>query len=136
MGANSPEPAGEGDGALPFNRAVYINLDVSTNRRSSVEKTLTTAKIPFVRRPASTREGAQWVLPERGFKIGKTAEKQGQFESWGIAAAFLSHLAVIKDLSERQELALILEDDVEVVGNFRKSLADAWRSLPENWDIF
>ena len=108
-------------------KSYFINLDRSPGRRRFMERQL--AGMPFERIPAV--EGSKLTLPD-------VADMERQ-KDWAFLltpnaiGCALSHLAAYRRLVEsRDEFAIFLEDDVELLDDFAQAATDCAAKMPKD----
>ena len=117
--------------------AIYwINLDRSETRRYAMTELLSDpafSSIPVIER-VSASDGKN---PETYAQLDNCV-KSGNPDTPGIYGCLLSHMRVMKRISDRtDELVLVLEDDaiLEYKPYWRESIAKALNNAPNDWDI-
>jgi GR25 family glycosyltransferase involved in LPS biosynthesis len=89
------------------------------------------------------RENVQGEFEREGLDVaffratdGKAEAPEGLFitkSEWGCAD---SHIRVWRDMVEKgHEMALVFEDDIQLVPNFNSKLQEVMGELPEDWDF-
>jgi GR25 family glycosyltransferase involved in LPS biosynthesis len=92
------------------------------------------------------KEYIQKHLPERGIleyefvethnQEDLTEEEKNRFAlSPPKTSLFCKHLETIQTISDKNEYALILEDDVILCDNFLEKLKEYWKQIPPDWDM-
>ena len=108
-----------------------INLKINPERLGIIESYFRRENLKFNRFPAYNGKNIKEdILVRDGILSYYHFLRQGQL---GCALSHLKLLEMIKN--KKQELALILEDDVIIPENFRSKLKDLISHLPHKWDI-
>eukprot|EP00448_Togula_jolla_P004308 CAMPEP_0170610156 /NCGR_PEP_ID=MMETSP0224-20130122/22503_1 /TAXON_ID=285029 /ORGANISM="Togula jolla, Strain CCCM 725" /LENGTH=294 /DNA_ID=CAMNT_0010935501 /DNA_START=39 /DNA_END=920 /DNA_ORIENTATION=- len=136
--------------APKISRIVYINLDSDRPRREFMENQFVKLKgngtdfqwqrLAAVEKEAMRSDERYSAWRDKGFNPTKYPGVQGMM---GQAACTFSHREAIRSLvgPEEQrleasnELAMIVEDDVQIDPDFVHSWEKLWPFLPEDWDI-
>ena len=68
-------------------------------------------------------------------KIFEVVEGYGRKLKSSEISLSLKHIKIIREVAEKYEYALVLEDDVILCDNFVEEFLESHNELPDNWDI-
>ena len=68
-------------------------------------------------------------------KIFEVVEGYGRKLKSSEISLSLKHIKIIREVAEKYEYALVLEDDVILCDNFVEEFLESHNQLPDNWDI-
>ena len=132
--ATQTEPKALAPSDEPPAFAYYINLDAQPNRRARMERLLPRCGLAARRVCAVTpADEAHAKLMRACDACDEIGEGHRVKVSPGMRANTLSHVAVWRDIVARAEtepLALVFEDDVMLLKEWRAELADCFARLP------
>lgn len=114
-----------------FDKVFVINLDRSPDRLENISKHLKSKNIIWSRFPAI--DGQNISNSDIENEVGFLCRK---FCSKSMIGCALSHKNIWKvALQQNLDKVLIMEDDIEFTDNYSQILQDAWKQLPNDWDI-
>jgi len=115
-----------------FDKAFYINLDRSEDRREYVENQFRKQHLEVERFPAIDARKL-----DRGRLIDDGAMAADVTLNLGSTACLLSHLALWEHIldNESGEIFLIFEDDAEPARGFIRKLNRRYGRVPKDWDM-
>ena len=112
-----------------------INLDRDQARLRQVTQQLQTARLPFTRLPAVDGRQLPPSAVQRLYDVSTNARCYHSDLSPGELGCYASHLSAWRQLLESgEDMALVLEDDVEVSPRLGQVL-QALAALPPRWDM-
>jgi glycosyl transferase family 25 len=114
--------------------AILLNLDHDTARLDHMQKQLARAGVVFVRQPGILGDAVPAELKSYFYHASgkpRTGMKRGEI------GCYASHLRALKRVADGDygDVALIMEDDLDIVPNLLEIVAEARAVLPAHWDI-
>lgn len=118
-----------------IDKVYLINLDQDADRLKHVDTQLKQLGIPYERFAAINGQKVDIEELSKDNMLKRQALKAAHFNR-GSLGCYLSHVAVYqKILQDGHQRVLILEDDIDIISDFKNALVAAYPRMPANWDL-